>query len=155
MIVGVALEHHVVELVVAFNLGDVAALVGNDGRSVQVHLVVDNEQRVVGVHHVVVNRHTVQVLFKQVLEEEVFLLESSLLLLDGQFVEVHLVDALVEVVQHFELLKCFFLVQARDFFDVNIGLVHGVGVGLVERQDLFFLGFKFATQLRGLQNLLA
>ena len=62
------------------------ALFGDDWGSVKVDLVVDDKKRVVGVDNVVVNTDTIQVLLKQVLEEQVFLLKSGLLLVDCQLV---------------------------------------------------------------------
>lgn len=62
------------------------ALFGDDWGSVKVDLVVDDKKRVVGVDNVIVNTDTIQVLLKQVLEEQVFLLKSGLLLVDCQLV---------------------------------------------------------------------
>ena len=62
------------------------ALFGDDWGSVEVDLVVDDKKRVVGVDNVIVNTDTIQVLLKQVLEEQVFLLKSGLLLVDCQLV---------------------------------------------------------------------
>jgi hypothetical protein len=75
-----------------------------DLRSVQIDLVIHNEERVGLVHHVVIDRDTVQILSQQILDEHVLLVELFLLLLNGHFVEQHLVVAFVEVVEQLELV---------------------------------------------------
>lgn len=140
---------------IALNLSDIASFIRHNRRSVQIHFVINDQERVIRIHHVVVNWHTVQVLLEQVLKEEVLLLQSRFLLLDGEFVEVDLIEAFVEVVEHFVLLESFFFIETGDLLNIDIGLIHCVGVWLVERQDFFFFSFEFSAQLRGFEYLLA
>jgi len=100
-------------------------------RSVEIDLVVDNEKWIVVVDHIVVDTHTVQVLLEQVLEEEIFLLKSRLLFLNRELVEVNLVEAFVEVVQHFELVLSF-SGHTLDFLHCQFGLSRAIRVRLVE-----------------------
>ena len=125
--------------------------VTHNRRPVEVDLVVDNEQRVVVVDNIVVHAHTIQVLLEQILEEQVLFLEGSLLLLDGQLVEVDLVETLVEIVKHFEFVLRI-AVETADFFNLELGLGLTVWVRLVERQDLFLFGFKFSAEFSGLED---
>jgi hypothetical protein len=122
----------------------VGATVPDDRWPVELKLVVDNQQRVGVVDNVIIDTHTVQVLLEQILEESIFLLESGLLLLDGQLVKQDLVVTLVELVQVLELLISF-LVEALDLVDANLCLVLDIRVRLVERKDFFFLRFKLAA----------
>ena len=61
-------------------------LVAHDWRPVEVDLVVNDKKWIVIVNHIVIDAHTVKVLLQQVLEEEIFLLESCLLLFDRKLV---------------------------------------------------------------------
>ena len=79
-------------------------IVTHNRRSVQVDLVVHNEQRIVVVDHIVVDAHTVKILLQQILKEQVFLLKGGFLFLNSQLVEVHFIEALVEVVKQLEFI---------------------------------------------------
>ena len=61
------------------------------------------------VDNIVVDTDSIQVLLEQVLEEEILFLQSCLLLLDGKFVKMDLVEALVEVIEHLELIVSVFI----------------------------------------------
>jgi hypothetical protein len=95
-VVGVALHRSVVDYRIALDNSSVSTRVSDDGRSVESKLVVDNQEWVAVVNNIVVNTNTIEVLLQEVLEEGVFLLESGLLLLDGELIEEDLVVALVE-----------------------------------------------------------
>ena len=79
-------------------------IVTHNRRSVQVDLVVHNEQRIVVVDHIIVDAHTVKILLQQILKEQVFLLKGGFLFLNSQLVEVHFIEALVEVVEQLEFI---------------------------------------------------
>jgi hypothetical protein len=66
-------------------------------------------------------------LFKKVFEEHILLIESGLLLLDCQLVEVNLIVAFVEVVEHFEFIEGV-LVKTSDLLDFHIWIFGGVSV---------------------------
>jgi hypothetical protein len=74
------------------------AFIRNDWRSVKIDLIVDHKKRIVCIHNIIVDWDTVEILFKQVLEELVFFLERCFLLLYRQLVKMHLIVSLVEVV---------------------------------------------------------
>ena len=85
VVISLPLHGHIVDDEVSFDERLLLSLF-NNRRSVEINLVVDNQQRVVCVEHVVVDRHSIQVLLQQVLEEKVFLLKRRLLFLNGQLV---------------------------------------------------------------------
>ena len=131
MVLVVALHGEVVNDGVALDVGRSCAVLHDDGGPVQVDAVVNNQERVVVVDDIVVHADAIQVLLQQVLEEEVLLLKGRLLLLDGQFVQVHLVVALVEVVQLLEFVVAVW-VNTNDLFDHLVRLLLSVRVRLVE-----------------------
>jgi len=100
----VALHGKIVDNGVALDVGRGRAILHDDRRTVQVNAVVDDQERVIVVDDIIVHADTIQVLLQQVFEEEVLLLQSRLLLLNGELVEMHLVVALVEAVQLLELV---------------------------------------------------
>ena len=153
VVVSVHLTGQVVHSRVSFDVGGRSTLFHHNRRTVQVDAVVHNQQWVVVVDHVVVYTHAVQVLLEQVLEEQVLFLKGGLLLLDGELVEVDLVVTLVEVVELLELVVAA-RVDTDDLFDHLLGLFLGIRIGLVEREDLFFLGLKLTTELCCLQDTL-
>ena len=124
----------------------------DDGRTVEVDLVVNDQERVVGVEDIVVNGHTIQVLLEEVLEEQVLLLEGGLLLLNGELVKVDLVVTFVEIVELLELVVRF-LVHAGNLLDAHLGFDHAVRVGLVEGKYLFFLSLEFTAEFGSLEDL--
>ena len=130
------------------------ALFGDDRGSVKVDLVVDDQQGVVGVDHIVVDTHTIQVLLEQVLKEQVLLLKSGLLLVDGQLVQVDLVKAFVEVVQHLKFVVRV-RVKTSDFLDAHVGVFCGIGVRLVERKHFLLFSLKLSAKLSGFQDFLS
>lgn len=67
---------------------------------------------------------------------------------------MHLVEALVEVVQHGELVEGV-LVQTLYIFDLQFCFLLSVRIRLVERKDLFLFGFKFAAQFGSFEDFLA
>jgi len=85
VVISLPLHGHIVDDEVSFDESLLLSLF-NNRRSVEINLVVDNQQRVVCIEHVVVDRHSIQVLLQQILEEEVFLLKRRLLFLNGQLV---------------------------------------------------------------------
>jgi len=85
VVISLPLHGHIVDDEVSFDESLLLSLF-NNRRSVEINLVVDNQQRIVCVEHVVVDRHSIQVLLQQILEEEVFLLKRRLLFLNGQLV---------------------------------------------------------------------
>ena len=102
VVVSISLHGTVIDYDISLDecLGDL--LVGVealDWGPVKVDLIVDDQKRVVCVHHIVVDTHTVQVLLEQRLKEHVLLLQRSLLFLDGKFVEEHLIEAFVELIE--------------------------------------------------------
>jgi hypothetical protein len=127
MVVCVPLQVVVGNFLVALNEGVVLSFFRYNRRSVEIDLVVDDEKRVVSINDVVVNRNTIQVLFKKVFEEHILLIESGLLLLDCQLVEVNLIVAFVEVVEHFEFIEGV-LVKTSDLLDFHIWIFGGVSV---------------------------
>jgi hypothetical protein len=152
VVLSIALHAVIVDLKVAFNDSGVGTIFRDDRRSVEVDLVVDNEKRVVGVDDIVVNRHTIKVLLKEILEEKVLLFKSSLLLLDSKLVKVDLVVPLVEIVQALELIEGT-LLETSDSLNLNIRVLSGIGVALVERKDFLLLSLKFAAKFSSLKNL--
>ena len=154
MIVIVSLQSHVVDNGIALDVGGVCAIFHNHRRPVEVDAVVDHQQRIVVVDDVVVHTDTIQVLLQQVFEEEILLLKSSLLLLDGEFVKVHLVVTLVEVVKLLEFVVGV-RVDSDDLVDLLVRLLLGIWVRLVEREDLFFFSLKLAAQFCRLEDALA
>ena len=153
MVLVVALHGQVVDNSVTLDVSGVRTILHDDRWSVQVDTVVNNQQRVRVVNDIVVNRNTVQILLQQVLEEEILLLQRSLLLLNGKLIEMHLVVALVEVVK---LLKLVVRVRinSNNLIDHLLRLLLGVGIALVEWKDLFFLSFELTAELSCLQNAL-
>ena len=85
VVISLPLHGHIVDDEVSFDERLLLSLF-NNRRSVEINLVVDNQQWVVCIEHVVVDRHSIQVLLQQILEEEVFLLKRRLLFLNGQLV---------------------------------------------------------------------
>ena len=85
VVISLPLHGHIVDDEVSFDERLLLRLF-NNRRSVEINLVVDNEQGIVCIEHVVVDRHSIQVLLQQVLEEKVFLLKRRLLFLNGQLV---------------------------------------------------------------------
>ena len=104
MVVCISLQRVRVHDHIAFNDSGMLSFVAHDWRSVQIDLVVHNEKWIVVVDNIIVDAHTVKVLLEKVLEEEVLLFKSRLLLLNRKLVKVNLVEAFVEVVQHLELV---------------------------------------------------
>ena len=153
VIVVVVLASEVVDNGVALDIDRGGTILHHHRWAVKVDAVVDHEQRVIVVDDVVVDAYAVKVLLEQILEEEIFLLECSLLLLDGQLVQVSLVEALVEVV---ELLE--FIVRlggnALDSVDFLVRLFLGIGVTRVEGQDFFLFSFELAAEFGCLENAL-
>ena len=127
MVVVVPLHGVVVDHGVAFDVGRVGAILHNHGRSVQIDTVVDHQQRVVVVDNVVVHTDTIQVLLEQVLEEQVLLLESGLLLLDCQFIKVDLVITLVKVVKLLEFVVGVW-VYAENLLDLLLRFLLSIRV---------------------------
>merc|ERR1740130_539938 len=153
VVVGLSLHVVVVDNHVTLDEGLLLSLF-DDRRTVEVDLVVDNEEGVVGVEDVVVDGDTIEVLLEKVLEEEVLFLEGSLLLLNGQLVEVDFVVTFVEVVQLLELIVGS-LIHANDLLNSDLSFDHTVGVRLVERQDLLLLSLEFTAKFSGLKDLLS
>ena len=85
VVISLPLHGHIVDDEVSFDERLLLSLF-NNRRSVEINLVVDNQQRIVCIEHVVVDRHSIQVLLQQILEEKVFLLKRRLLFLNGQLV---------------------------------------------------------------------
>ena len=154
MVIVVALHGEVVNNSVTLDVGGGRAILHDDWRPVQVDAVVDNEEGIVVVDDIIVHADTIQVLLQQVLEEQVLLLKSSLLLLDGQLVQVHLVVALVEVVKLLELIVGV-RIDTNDLFDGLLRLLLCVRVRLVEGKHLFFLSFQLTAKLSCLEDALA
>ena len=74
VVVGIPLEHRIVDDRVSLNNSSVRTIFPDDRRPVQVDLVVDDKQWVVSIDNIVVDTDTIQVLLEQVLEELVLLL---------------------------------------------------------------------------------
>ena len=131
MIIVVMLPGKVVDNSVALDVGGGGAILHNDRRSVQVDTVVDHEQRVVVIDDVVVDADAIKVLLEQVFEEEVLLLQGSLLLLDCKLVKVDLIVTFVEVI---ELLVLIIRVRVNtnDLIDHLVRLILSIRVRLVE-----------------------
>ena len=154
VILVVALHGEVVDNGVSLDVGRGSAIFHHDRWPVQVDAVVDDQQRVIVVDDVVVDTDAIQVLLEQVLEEEVFLLKGRLLLLNRQLVQVHLVVALVKVVQLLELVVGV-RVDADDLFNHLVGLLLSIRVRLVEGKHLFLLRLKLAAEFGRLEDTLA
>ena len=154
MILVVALHGEVVDNGVSLDIGRGSAIFHHDRRPVQVDAVVDDQQRIVVVDDIVVDTDAIQVLLEQVLEEEVFLLKGRLLLLNRQLVQVHLVVALVEVIQLLELVVCVRVDADNLFYDL-VGLLLSIWVRLVERKHLFLLSLELAAEFGRLEDTLA
>ena len=152
MVVALSLHLGVVNDKIAFDEGLLLGLFDDRG-SVEVDLVVDDEERVVRIENIVVNRHAIQVLLEQVLEEEILLLEGSFLLLNSQLVQVNLVVAFVEVVQLLELIVRIF-VNSHNLLYVHLSLNHAIRVTLVEGKHLLLLSLKLTAELSSLEDLL-
>ena len=73
VVVGIPLEHRIVDDRVSLNNSSVRTIFPDDRRPVQVDLVVDDKQWVVSIDNIVVDTDTIQVLLEQVLEELVLL----------------------------------------------------------------------------------
>ena len=73
VVVGIPLEHRIVDDRVSLNYSSVRTIFPDDRRPVQVDLVVDDKQWVVSIDNIVVDTDTIQVLLEQVLEELVLL----------------------------------------------------------------------------------
>ena len=115
-------------------------------RSVQVDLGVDDQERIVRVEHIVIDADTIEVLLEKTLEEHVLLLESCLLLFDGELVKENLVVSLVEVVQKLELVVLA-LSQAIHLFDVDVRNLFGELITLlVEGKHFLFFSFELSTE---------
>ena len=119
VVISIVLERKVVDDRVTLDVSGCGTIFHDDRRPVEVDAVIDDEKRVVVVDDIVVDTDTIQVLLQQVLEEEVLLLESCLLLLDGKLIEVNLVVALVEVVKLLEFVVRF-LFNTEDFFNFQV-----------------------------------
>jgi len=83
VVIGVALHRSVVDYRIALDNSSMSTRVSDNGRSVESKLVVDNQERVAVVDDIVVDTNSIEVLFQEILEKGVFLLESGLLLFDG------------------------------------------------------------------------
>jgi hypothetical protein len=132
----------------------VSAAVSDDWRTVERKLVVDHKKWVAVVDDIVVDRDTIEVLLEEVLEEGVFLLESGFLLLDGQLVKEHFVEAFVELVQVLEFAVGVPF-KSLDPVDPNLRIAADILVGVVEWQNLFFLSLKLSAELGSLEDFLA
>ena len=152
VVVGLSLHVVVVDNHVTLDEGLLLSLL-DDGRTVEVDLVVDNEEGVVGVEDVVVDGDTIKVLLEKVLEEEVLLLEGCFLLLDGQLVEVDLVITLVKAIQLLELVIGVGI-NSDDFLNHLVRLLLGIRVGLVEGKHLLFLSLELTAKLSCLKDAL-
>ena len=131
MVVVVGLTGKVVHNCITLDVDCGSAILHDDRRAVQVDTVVDNKQRVVVVDHIIVDTDTIQVLLKEVLEEEIFLLKSRFLLLNGKLVKMGLVETLIEVVELFELIVNL-LIDTKNFLDLLVRLLLSIRVALVE-----------------------
>ena len=152
MVVGLSLHLCVVNDKITFDKGLLLGLF-DDRRPVEIDLVVNYEEGVVRIEHIVVNRHAIQVLLEQVLEEQILLLERSFLLLNSQLIQVDLVVPLVEVVQLLELIVGI-LINPDNLFDVHFCFDHAVGITLVEGKYLLLFGLELTAKLRSLEDLL-
>jgi len=119
-------------------------------RPIKVNLGVDNKKRIVGVNDIVVYTDTIQILFQKTLEEHVFFLESSLLLLNGKLVEEDFVVSFVEIIEKLEFIVLvlfntfdFFNIDIRNFFKCDF-------ITLIERQDFLLFGFELSAKFRSL-----
>ena len=112
-----------------------------DRRSIEIDLRVDYKQRVIGVEHIIVDADSVEILLEETLEEHILFLKSSLLLLNRQFVQEHLVVSLIEVVEELELVV-FLLLDSFDSLHCDVGdvFLHRDLLLLVEGEHLLFLG---------------
>jgi hypothetical protein len=152
VVVALSLHLGIVNDKIAFDEGLLLGLFDDRG-SVEVDLVVDDEEGIVRIEDVVVNRHAIQVLLEQVLEEQILLLEGGLLLLNSQLVQVDLVVPLVEVVQLFELVVGI-LVDSNNLLYVHLSFDHAVGITLVEGEHLLLLSLELTAELSSLEDLL-
>ena len=144
MIVSLPLQGIVVNFEVTFNNGSVSAILSHNWWSVQVDLVVDNQKWVWISDHIVVNAYTVEVLLKQVLEEHVFLLQSTFVLLDSELIKLDLVKSLVEIVKS---LVGFvgLVVETLNFLDSLVRIVQNIRIRLVKRKNFLFLSLKLSA----------
>jgi hypothetical protein len=122
----------------------VSAILSHNWWSVQVDLVVDNQKWVWISDHIVVNAYTVEVLLKQVLEEHVFLLQSTFLLFDSELIKLDLVKSLVEIVKS---LVGFvgLVVETLNFLDSLVRIVQNIRIRLVKRKNFLFLSLKLSA----------
>ena len=111
-----------------------------DRWSVEVNLRVNDEQWVARIEDVIVNTDTVEILLQERLEEHVFFLKSSLLLLNSKLIEEDLVVSLVEVIKKLELVVLG-LLHTFNLLDVDVwNLFHLDLVTLIEWENLLFFG---------------
>ena len=71
--------------------------------------------------------------------------------MNRKLVQVHLVVALVEVVERSELVVGVG-VNSQDFLDGQIGFLLGVWVALVERKNFFFFSLELTAEFSSLQD---
>ena len=64
---------------------------------------------------------------------------------------MNLVETLVEIVQHLELVLCV-AIDALDLLDCHFRLSGAVGIRLVERQNFLLLSFKLPAKFGCLQD---
>ena len=151
VVVRVSLQSIAVHHSIALNDSGVLGIVTHNRRSVQVDLVVHNEQRIVVVDHIIVDAHTVKILLQQILKEQVLLLKGGFLFLNCQLVEVHFVEALVEVVKQLEFVLRL-ITESSNLLNLDFTLYLTVRVWLIERQDLLFLSFELSAKFCSFEN---
>ena len=154
MIVVVVLAGEVIDNGVAFDVDRGGTVLHHHRWAVKVYAVVDHEKWVIVVDDVIVDANAVKVLLEQILEEEILLLERSLLLLDGKLVQVSLVEALVEVVELAEFVVRFGG-NALDSFNLLVRFLLSIGVTRIEGQDLLLFSFELAAEFGRLEDALA
>jgi hypothetical protein len=87
--------------------------------SIKIDLGVDNQERIVRIEHIVVDTHTIQILLQETLEEHVFFLKGSFLLLDGKLIQQNFVVTLVKVIQKLEFVVLL-LFHTINFFNFDV-----------------------------------
>jgi len=96
----------------------VSSIFLDDWRSVEIDTIVNNKQWIIVIDNIIIDTDSIQVLLKEVLEEQVLFLQSCFLFLDSKLIKMDLVVTFVEVVKHLELIVSI-VSKTKNFLNIS------------------------------------
>lgn len=145
---------------------DADLLVANTlyGHMIEIDFAIDDQQRVRLGQDILVDADAIQELFQDGAKLHVLFIQSLPLLLDGEVIKLHLVEAFEKVVKVCPLIDANVRKLLADLL-LEVIVTAEIKIALlefrkhvtrkVEWQDFLSLSFKFSAQLGGLHDLLS